>query len=104
MKIKSGKSSERMEGFCCVMSVTGLSRLCTGKADDDDNDVDVGFEVLTAVIINGATFWDVTLCTAIDDYQSFGGTCYLHLQSRRIRFPILLIVGEFITVYTASHP
>jgi hypothetical protein len=28
------------------------------------------------------TIWDVTQCSLIDGSQHFGGTCYLHLQSR----------------------
>jgi hypothetical protein len=37
-KKKAGKTSEMMEGYCFVTSVTGLNRSNTGKTDDEDKD------------------------------------------------------------------
>jgi hypothetical protein len=45
---------------------------------------DVGFEVLTAVIMKSTIFCDITLCSPLNDNQRFGGTYRLHLQGRRI--------------------
>jgi hypothetical protein len=34
-------------------------------------------------IVTTAVFWNAMTCSLVDGYQSFGRTCYLHLQSRR---------------------
>jgi dolichol kinase len=44
----------------------------------------VGFEVLTAVVMKSAIFWDITPCSPLKVNRRFGGTCLLHLQGRRI--------------------
>jgi hypothetical protein len=44
----------------------------------------LGFEVPTAVVIKGPIFWDKTQCSLLKANRNFGGTCRLHLQSRRI--------------------
>jgi hypothetical protein len=44
----------------------------------------VRFEVLTAVIMESCVFWDITPCSPVKVNLRFGGTCRLHLQSRRI--------------------
>jgi hypothetical protein len=44
----------------------------------------VGFEVLTAVVMKSSMFWDKTPCSALKVKRRFGGTCRLHLQGRRI--------------------
>jgi hypothetical protein len=40
----------------------------------------VGFEVLTAVVMNSSIFWDITPCSPLKVNRRFGGTCRLHLQ------------------------
>jgi hypothetical protein len=45
---------------------------------------DVGFEVLTAVVMKISIFWDITPCTPLKVNRRFGGTNCLHLQGRRI--------------------
>jgi hypothetical protein len=42
----------------------------------------VGFEVLTAVVMNVAIFWDIALCSPYV-YQRLGGTYHLQLQDRK---------------------
>jgi hypothetical protein len=44
----------------------------------------IGFEVLTAVVMQSIIFWDMTLCSALSCTRRFGGTYRLHLQGRRI--------------------
>jgi hypothetical protein len=93
----------------------------------------VGFEVLKPLVTNNCIFWDITPCSPPKVNWRFGGTCGLHLQSRRIKqarnqheagskqrdyfmlvscvaySPTLKIdmfirnVGEFQTDYTASY-
>jgi hypothetical protein len=41
-------------------------------------------EVLTAVITKITMFWDVMLSNMSGCYSCSGGTCCLHLQSRRV--------------------
>jgi hypothetical protein len=38
------------------------------------------FEVSTAVYINIAFFWNLTMCRLMGGYQHMGGTCYHHLR------------------------
>jgi hypothetical protein len=45
----------------------------------------VGFEVITAVVIKSSSFWDITPCSPLKVNRHFGGTCRLHLQGGRIR-------------------
>jgi hypothetical protein len=37
----------------------------------------VEFEVLTAVVVRGSVFWDMTPCTPLKVNRRFGGTCRL---------------------------
>jgi hypothetical protein len=43
----------------------------------------VGFEVLTADVMNSSIFWDITRCSPFKVNRHFGGTCCLHLHGRR---------------------
>jgi hypothetical protein len=43
-----------------------------------------GFEVLTAMIMKSAIFWDITPCSPLKLNRRFGGKFRLHLQGRRI--------------------
>jgi hypothetical protein len=43
----------------------------------------VGFEVLTAVVMKSSVFRDITPCSPLKVNSRFGGTCRLHLQGRR---------------------
>jgi hypothetical protein len=38
----------------------------------------VGFQVLMAIVMNAATFWDITPCSPLVN-RRFGGTYYLQL-------------------------
>jgi hypothetical protein len=44
----------------------------------------VGFEVLTPVVMKSTVFWDITMCSPLKVNRRFGGTYRLHLQGRRI--------------------
>jgi hypothetical protein len=44
----------------------------------------VGFEILTAVVMKSAIFWDITPYNPLKVSQRLGGTYRLHLQGRRI--------------------
>jgi hypothetical protein len=39
-----------------------------------------GFDVLTAASMKMAVFWVVALCSLVEIYRRFGGTCCLHHQ------------------------
>jgi hypothetical protein len=41
------------------------------------------FEVLTAVVMKGPTFWDIMPCTPLKVNRSFGVTFRIHCQGRR---------------------
>jgi hypothetical protein len=41
----------------------------------------VGFEVLTAVVMNSAISWDITPCSQLSVNRRFGGTYGLHLEN-----------------------
>jgi hypothetical protein len=45
---------------------------------------DVGFEVLTAVVLKSTIFWDITPCRPLKVNRCFGGTYRVHRQGRRI--------------------
>jgi hypothetical protein len=45
---------------------------------------DVGFEVLTAMVMKSNIVWDITSCSPLKFNRSFGGTYRLHLHGRRI--------------------
>jgi hypothetical protein len=49
-------------------------------AFNKQNNVYVGSEVLTAVVMNSTVFWDITPCSPLKVNQRFGGTYHLHLQ------------------------
>jgi hypothetical protein len=41
--------------------------------------VNVGCEVITAVVLKSIFFWDMTPCSALSGTRRFGGTYHLHL-------------------------
>jgi hypothetical protein len=43
----------------------------------------VGFEVLTAVVMKSSIFWDTPPCSPLEVNWCFRGTCNLHLQGPR---------------------
>jgi hypothetical protein len=45
---------------------------------------DVGFEGLTAVVMESSIFWNLMPCSPLKVNSRFEGTCRLHLQCRRI--------------------
>jgi hypothetical protein len=93
--------------------------------------INVGFEVLTAVVVKNIIFWDVTPCSLLRCNRRFGETYRVHLQGRRKLYQhepastqmaskmfllkfffdpedggdvFLRNVGCISTDYTASHP
>jgi hypothetical protein len=44
----------------------------------------IGFEVLTAVIVTSSGFWDVTPCNLLKVNRCFVGTCHPHIWGREI--------------------
>jgi hypothetical protein len=46
----------------------------------------VAFEVLTAVVVKGKIFWDITLCSPLSVNGRFGGTYRFYLQGRKNKF------------------
>jgi hypothetical protein len=40
----------------------------------------IGFEVLTPVVMYGPIFWDITQCGPLKGDRRFGGTYRLHIQ------------------------
>jgi hypothetical protein len=44
----------------------------------------LGFEVFTEVVMKSSIFWDITSCSPLKVNGSFGGTCRLHLQGRKV--------------------
>jgi hypothetical protein len=46
---------------------------------------DVGFEVLTAVVMKSTVFWDITPCSPLSGNRRFGGTYRLYLQGRKTK-------------------
>jgi hypothetical protein len=44
----------------------------------------VGFEVLTPMVMKSCIFWDITQDNSLKLNWRFGGTCSLHLRGRRI--------------------
>jgi hypothetical protein len=46
--------------------------------------LNVGFEILTAVIMTSSVFWDIMPRSALKVNLRFGRTGSLHLQDRRI--------------------
>jgi hypothetical protein len=45
----------------------------------------VGFEVLTPVVMKSFIFWDITSCCLLKVNRRLGGTCRFHLQGRKPR-------------------
>jgi hypothetical protein len=62
-----------------------LYRLCENIILKTDN-VNVEFEVFTAVVMRSIIFRDVTPCSLLRCNRRFGGTYRLHLQGRRKNF------------------
>jgi hypothetical protein len=46
--------------------------------------MNAGLEVLSAVVMKTAVFWDITPCSPLKVNRRFGGTYLLHLQGPRI--------------------
>jgi hypothetical protein len=44
----------------------------------------VGFEVLTAVVMKSTIFWDIKLCSRLKDIRRFGVIHRPHLQGGKI--------------------
>jgi hypothetical protein len=48
------------------------------------NFINLGFEVLTAVVMKSSIFWDIKPCSPLKFNRRFGGTYRLHLQGQKI--------------------
>jgi hypothetical protein len=70
---------------CCNMAFTAALPWNNYKKIRELLHMYVGYEVLTAVIMNSLDFWDMTPCSLLKYNRCFGGTCRLHFQGRRIR-------------------
>jgi hypothetical protein len=46
--------------------------------------ISVGFEILTAVVMKSTIFWDITPCSLLQVNRRSGGTYSLHFQGRKI--------------------
>jgi hypothetical protein len=55
-----------------------------------------GFEVLTASNMKMAVFWVVTLCSLVEVYRRFRGTCCLHHQ--------LKLLPDYTTLQSRRQP
>jgi hypothetical protein len=44
----------------------------------------VGFGVLTTVVIESSVLWDIMPCSPLKVNQHFRGKCYLHLQGQTV--------------------
>jgi hypothetical protein len=55
----------------------------SGRAHIKTFCIHAGFEVLTAVVMNNTTFWDITPCSPLSVNRRFGGTYRLHLHGRK---------------------
>jgi hypothetical protein len=84
------------------------------------SEVNVGFGVLTTMVMKSTIFWDITPCSPLKVNRRFGGKCYLYRQGRRIIQAGFLLgfvfdhedgsdiflrnVGWLSTDYTALYP
>jgi hypothetical protein len=57
-----------------------INFLCLTEVHCMTSSFSAGFVALTAVATKSTVFWDVTLCSPLDNYLRFGGTYWLHLQ------------------------
>jgi hypothetical protein len=64
-----------------LLSSSGLK---SEKATIITETIEVGFEVLAAVTMKNAVFWDVSPCRSWVN-KRFRGTYHLHLKGRKIR-------------------
>jgi hypothetical protein len=64
-----------------------------------DNNLILGFEVLTAVVMKSSIFWHITSCSSLKVNRHFGGTYYLHLQGQRISQEISTNETLFVTCF-----
>jgi hypothetical protein len=49
------------------------------------DNISVGIEVLTAVVMESPIFWDITPCNSLKIRRFFGEPCRLHLYGSRRR-------------------
>lgn len=86
------------------------NQVCTASCANDLCDLPGSFcikmfEGLTAVTVNIAVFWDVTVCNLVAIYRYFGGLCFFHvllLEDEDSMF--LQKAGRHPPDYMASHP
>jgi hypothetical protein len=69
------------------------------------------FQVLTAPSVKITVFLDVTRCGLVEVYSRMDGSCFRHIQDRKILFhsedggrPFFRNAGKNPTDYTTSHP
>jgi hypothetical protein len=68
------------------------------KARHWEENIDVGFEVLTEVVMTCSISWDITPCSPLKVNRRFGGTYLLHLQS----FDCCLLHAGFCLAYSST--
>jgi hypothetical protein len=61
-------------------------------------DVDVGFEVLRAMVMKSSIFWDITPCSSLKVNLCFGGKFRLHLQGRGISQAGFTLLATYFTL------
>jgi hypothetical protein len=73
-----------------------LLTVCNTMPHAVNSSVDVGFEVLTAVVMKSTVFWDVTPYSPLEVNRCFGGTYHLHFQGEpmgtEVHFSISLLL------------
>jgi hypothetical protein len=77
--------------ICRALISSVTSKIYIGSTDVLDNSskekrktyFNVGFEVLTAVVMKSIIFWDITPGSPLSFSRRFGGTYRLRLQGRR---------------------
>jgi hypothetical protein len=77
---------ENFKGNGCLSSskfLFGGRLVLIGKFDIHPKQV--GFEVLTVVIVKSTVFWNLRLYCTIEIHEHFGGTCCLHHLGWKVR-------------------
>jgi hypothetical protein len=63
-----------------------MTREWTNRRDGTAIKENLGFEVLTAVVMKSSVFWDIMPCSLLKVNQHFGGTCRYFPLKRQLTF------------------
>jgi hypothetical protein len=55
----------------------------------------MGFDILTAVVMNNSVVWDITPCSPLKVNRRFGRTCRLHLPLTATCFHVGFLLDLF---------